>query len=139
MIPKKVQKCNFVTVLIRKPRYDLNIEIRRIQKMWGIFTRPGHIKAKDANEMLSQGRAILVDVRTPQEYATGHIGGAKLLPLNALASKAQKTLPDKDSDVIVYCQSGARSAQAAAMLGSMGYKNVHDLGGIYSWPYGITQ
>jgi rhodanese-related sulfurtransferase len=107
--------------------------------MWGIFTRPGHIKAKDANEMMSQGRATLVDVRTPQEYAMGHISGAKLVPLNALASGAKKALPDKDADVIVYCQSGARSAQAAAQLTSMGYKNVHDLGGIMNWPYGITR
>jgi len=107
--------------------------------MFGLFARPGRIKAKDAQEMIEQIRATLVDVRTPQEYAMGHIGGAKLLTLDTLPSRAKKMLPDKDADVIVYCQSGARSSRAAAQLNAMGYKNVHDLGGIFNWPYGIAR
>ena len=107
--------------------------------MRGLLTKPKRINAKDAKAMIGQGNAALVDVRTPEEYAMRHISGAMLLPLDILANEAGTALPDKDADVIVYCQSGARSAFAAAQLASMGYKNVHDLGGIFSWPYEITR
>ena len=104
-----------------------------------LHARPTRIKAKDAKEMIGQDGVKLVDVRTPPEYAMGHIGGAVLLPLDMLTEKVQSALPDKDARVIVYCQSGARSAFAAGQLAAMGYGNVHDLGGIVRWPYGITR
>ena len=104
-----------------------------------MLTKPKRIDAKSVKEMTDKGQAVLVDVRTPEEYAMGHIGGANLLPLDVLAKQAGAALADKDAAVIVYCQSGARSAYAAAQLATMGYKNVFDLGGIFSWPYGITR
>ncbi len=89
--------------------------------------------------MIGQDGAILVDVRTPPEYAAGHIAGAVLLPLDTLTQGAQTALPDNGAHVIVYCQSGARSARAAKQLADLGFSNVHDLGGIISWPYGIER
>ena len=103
-----------------------------------LLTRTKRIDAISAKELIEQSQATLVDVRTPEEYAMGHINGATLLPLDTLASRAEAALADKNANVIVYCQSGGRSAYAAAHLAAMGYSNVHDLGGILNWPYGIT-
>ena len=90
----------------------------------------GQISAKKAKELIANG-AVLVDVRTAGEFASGHIKGAKSLPLDSLSRITKKI--DKDKDVIVYCQSGARSSRAAGELKSMGYTKVHNLGGIGKW------
>ena len=76
--------------------------------------------------------AVLLDVRTPQEYRGGHIPGSRNVPLQSIdevASVAEK----KDTALYVYCQSGARSHQAAARLRRMGYTNVNDIGGIAAY------
>ena len=93
-----------------------------------------------AKARLDSGEAIvLIDVRTAEEYAHGHIAGSTLVPLNLLQALANERLPDRDATIFVYCQSGGRSAQAARLLDGMGYTHVHDLGGILDWPYGITR
>lgn len=74
---------------------------------------------------------LLVDVRTPEEFAMGYIPGAINIPLQDLNQKLDR-LP-KDKPVILYCRSGSRSAHAAAMLGRLGYTNIQDLGGIHHW------
>ena len=84
------------------------------------------ITAADAIRLLDSGKAVAVDVREPDEYAVGHIPGAKLLPLgqgNALW--------------LVYCRTGRRSADAVQKLEALGYTDLRDLGGILSWPYEI--
>ncbi len=88
------------------------------------------ISVKKAKELIANG-AVLVDVRTSGEFGSGHIKGAKSLPLDSLSRITKKI--SKDKDVIVYCQSGSRSARAAGELKSMGYTKVHDLGGIGRW------
>jgi len=85
--------------------------------------------------MGSNQEAIFIDVRTKQEYDTGHIPGAILLPDDDVEALAPFLLPDKDVLTIVYCQRGGRSQSAADVLVSMGYTNVCNLGGIDSWPY----
>lgn len=98
------------------------------------------IRPPQAKEMLAQTPApLLIDVRTAQEFRSGHIQGSKLLPLSDLAAKIGQVSPDKSQPLIVYCQSGARSAQAAHHLAAMGYQTIYDLGGIMSWPYGISR
>ena len=83
-------------------------------------------------------RAIILDVRTRQEYDAGHIPGAILLPDHAVEAQAAYVLPDKNALILVYCKGGARSQGAAKLLVSMGYTNVCDFGGIDSWPYEIV-
>ncbi|MBP3709273.1 MAG: rhodanese-like domain-containing protein [Treponema sp.] len=96
---------------------------------------PQAVKAKiDAHETY-----LLLDVRTPQEYATGHIPTAILLPDYEVKKNAPVRIPEKDRYIIVYCRSGARSAKAARILISLGYTNVHDMGGIMHWPFDIEQ
>jgi rhodanese-related sulfurtransferase len=75
---------------------------------------------------------ILLDVRTPEEWAAGHIEGATLIPLDDLGTRAASELP-KDAAIIVYCRSGNRSAEAASYLVNAGYTNVSDMGGILGW------
>lgn len=73
--------------------------------------------------------ALLLDVRSPQEYSQGHIPGSQNIPLQTI-DKVEETVENKDVPLYVYCQSGGRSRQAAAMLRHMGYTNVTNIGGI---------
>lgn len=76
----------------------------------------------------------LLDVRTPEEYAQGHIGGAENIDFYdaGFLKEAEKDL-DKSRPVAVYCRSGKRSAEAAARLSSAGYKVTNLEGGILAW------
>ena len=74
----------------------------------------------------------IIDVRTPEEYAEGHVEGAKLIPVDELADRLAEV--PKDRQVYVYCRSGKRSARAAALLASQGFDKVENvLGGILAW------
>lgn len=76
--------------------------------------------------------ALVIDVRTDAEVARGMIGGAQHLPLHMLPVR-ESELP-KDKPIIIYCQSGGRSAQACAFLSSKGFTDVYNLqGGIMGW------
>lgn len=75
--------------------------------------------------------AMLVDVREPDEYRSGHIKGAVNAPLSALDSFSGKW--DKDTKLYVYCLSGARSGRAVKFLESSGFKDVRNIGGINSY------
>ena len=91
------------------------------------------LKQLDINHGVEQYKttsgAILLDVRTPQEYAEGHIPGGKNLPLQNI-DKAAVIIDNKDTPLFVHCLSGGRSRQAAAILKQMGYTNVTNIGGI---------
>ncbi len=76
--------------------------------------------------------AVLLDVRSPMEYAGGHIPGSKNIPLQTI-DKLTTVIENKDVPLFVYCQSGARSSQASAMLQHMGYSNVNNIGGIAAY------
>ena len=95
------------------------------------------ITPADAIRLLDAGRAVAVDVREPDEFAVGHIPGAKLLPLGSVRARAAEVLPEKDAPWLIYCRTGRRSADAVQKLESLGYTNLYDLGGILSWPYEI--
>ena len=83
-------------------------------------------------EFKAHAEAILVDVRTPEEYKDGHIPGSHNVPLQLLDKIAVIT-ENKDTMLYVYCHSGARSRQATAMLQYMGYRNVNNIGGIAAY------
>lgn len=95
------------------------------------------ISPSEAKKRLDSGEDVtLLDVRTPGEHAQRHIPGSILIPVDEIRQKAEKNLTDKAKPVFVYCLSGARSAQAASQLSSLGYTKVYNLGGIMNWPYG---
>ena len=82
---------------------------------------------------------ILLDVRTMEEYQTGHIKDAILMPVDTIKAESVKNIKDKEATIFVYCRSGNRSATAANILIEQGYKNVYDLGGISNWPYEVVK
>lgn len=86
-----------------------------------------------ANMMQSETDYIILDVRTAQEYASGHIPGAVNIPNETIASEAIQQLPDKEQLILVYCRSGNRSKQAAGKLVDLGYTNIVEFGGINDW------
>ena len=95
---------------------------------------------EQAKARLDSGDALTVlDVRTREEFAAGHIPGAVCLPVEELSAEtAAKVLPQADGEILVYCRSGRRSARAARSLAALGYTRVYDFGGILSWPYETT-
>ena len=76
--------------------------------------------------------AVLLDVRTPEEYREGHIPGSRNVPLQAIDSAAA-VIKEKDTPIFAYCYSGARSAQAVSVLEGIGYTNVKNIGGIAAY------
>ena len=76
--------------------------------------------------------AVLLDVRTPEEYRGGHIPGSKNVPLQAIG-KVVSVAENKDTTLYVYCYSGVRSRKAAGLLQRMGYRNVNNIGGIAAY------
>ena len=91
---------------------------------------------KDVNqwmtEALQKTDAVVLDVRTEEEYLEGHIPGSVLLPLSELDT-ARQVIPGEQTPLYVYCRSGVRSKQAASKLRQMGYRQVTDMGGINRW------
>jgi rhodanese-related sulfurtransferase len=96
-----------------------------------LLMRRGDVAVADARRLV-HGGAKLVDVRSPEEFADGHIDGAVNIPVHEL-DRRMAELGAKDTTVIVYCRSGARSAHAARMLKSAGYASVHNLGAMGRW------
>ncbi|KAA3644611.1 MAG: rhodanese-like domain-containing protein [Chloroflexi bacterium] len=74
---------------------------------------------------------LLLDVRTPEEFASGHIEGAVNINVETLASRLDEV--PTDVPVVIYCRSGNRSATASQILVGAGYEGVYDLGGIQTW------
>ena len=80
---------------------------------------------------------IILDVRTAEEYSSGHIPDAINIPnesIDANSSEEITALPDKEQMILVYCRSGNRSKQASQKLAALGYTNIVEFGGINSWP-----
>lgn len=103
---------------------------------------PGKISPQAARELLANDKnAILIDVRTKEEFQQGRIAGSILLPYDQItaASAAKLIGNDRNRTVVLYCRSGNRSAVAASTLRSLGFSRVYDLGGINAWPYGTVK
>ena len=94
------------------------------------------LKGPDINQGVKEysttDSAVLLDVRTPDEYRQGHIPGSKNVPLQSI-DKVTGMINNKDTPIFVHCLSGARSRQAAAVLQQLGYTNVKNIGGISAY------
>ena len=109
--------------MINKFRYLLkNRLVRSMEK--------NDINMEQLKRKVSQEGAILLDIRSPQEYEEGHLGGSILIPEYELKTKASEKLPDKEQVIVVYCSSGIRSKKAQKILEKMGYLNVYNLYGV---------
>ncbi len=98
------------------------------------------ISTEDAAALMeSEENYIILDVRTPEEFAEGHIPDAINLPNESIGTEELPQLPEKDQLILVYCRSGNRSKQASEKLAELGYTNIQEFGGINSWTGDIVE
>lgn len=89
--------------------------------------------------MAEESDYIILDVRTPEEYESGHIKDAINIPNEIIVDKEIAELPDKEQLIMIYCRSGNRSKQASEKLVELGYTNVVEFGGINTWTEEIVK
>lgn len=91
-----------------------------------------------AYRLVTQEHALLIDVRTPEEYQGGHVPSAKNIPIHEFSKRLNEIEAlaggDKNHPIVLYCQSGGRAAHAKRILLEAGYTRVTNLGGIADWP-----
>lgn len=98
------------------------------------------ITPEEAKKLMeTEENYVILDVRTYEEFQTGHIPGAICLPLDDVESKAKVFIPDQDVLYLVYCRSGRRSKEASQILVELGYTKVREFGGIIDWPYEVEK
>lgn len=98
------------------------------------------ISSEEAKNIIdTSNNEIIIDVRGKDEYEKGHIKDSILIPLDTLENTIEDIVKDKDSQILVYCRSGRRSAEASKIIKSLGYNNIYDFGGIIDWKYGIEK
>jgi|SRR5579883_1036439 len=102
--------------------------------MFHFFLGNNHdVSIDEVKQAQSDKSAVIIDVRTPDEYATGHLKGSRLIPLPEIDSRLSE-FPDKSQKVFLYCRSGGRSGRAAAILRQLGCTNAYSMsGGILAW------
>ena len=90
-----------------------------------------------ARRLVRDEGALLIDVRTAEEFEAGHVDGAILIPHDELPDRLEEVLEkqggDKTKPIVVYCKSGGRAGKAKATLTEAGYENVSNLGGFTDW------
>jgi rhodanese-related sulfurtransferase len=92
------------------------------------------ITQEEAKEMMKADDGhIIVDVRRQDEYDSGHIPDAILIPNESIGTEKPKELPDLDQIILIYCRSGRRSKEASQKLADMGYTHIYEFGGIVDW------
>ena len=99
-----------------------------------------NITAAEAKEIMDTREGyVILDTRTQEEYDSGHIPGAILIPHDEIELKAESVLRDKNQMILVYCRSGRRSKIAAEALLKLGYTDIREFGGIIDWTYEVEQ
>jgi rhodanese-related sulfurtransferase len=93
----------------------------------------------EKENLYETGKVVILDVRSPDEYASGHLKKAVNLPNETIADELPAILPDLGNVLLVYCRSGARSHEAATKLVNLGYRYVFDIGGLADWPYELEK
>lgn len=92
------------------------------------------IGTMEATQLVNRQNALLLDVREPAEFASGHLPNALNIPLSQLAGAGSQLGKYTAQPVVVYCQAGGRSRRAAGPLGKLGFKDVRNLaGGVQAW------
>ena len=94
-----------------------------------VLKRMAFVSANTARKLLTEG-ALVVDVRTPEEFRSGHVPDALNIPLGELEESLPRRVMDKNTVLLLHCLSGGRSAIAKRKLRAMGYVNTHNLGGV---------
>ena len=125
-------------------KYEISSSLREswppqgsVKKIEEVQALAGHtVISFDASEDILKHlpeNAHLIDVRTTEEYESGHVSGAQNISVDQIETAIQIAVPEKSDVIIVYCRSGNRSAQAGKILEDMGYKVILDAGGIIDY------
>ena len=104
--------------------------------LWPVISGggPGALTAEGAVQLINREKAVVVDVCEAEEFAAGHVVGAKNIPLSQLEGKLASSVKNKALPVILVCQSGARSSRAVQVAKKLGFENVRSLsGGMGAW------
>ncbi|MGL5085900.1 MAG: rhodanese-like domain-containing protein [Clostridium sp.] len=110
---------------------QINEDSSSIEKTNIEFTK---ISSDEAKEVINnEDDIIILDVRTLEEYNSGHIENSILIPVDELEALDSSKLVDKNQKILVYCRSGNRSKSASKILVDLGYTNIFDFGGINRW------
>ena len=99
--------------------------------LYFVFGRGREIQGPEARKLVAGG-ARLLDVRSPGEYAGGHLPGAVNIPVQEIERRLADVGP-RDGELVLYCRSGSRSARAAEILRQHGFTKVHNLGPMLAW------
>ncbi len=100
----------------------------------GVSNAPKHLSTNEAVKFIAaEKNYLLVDVRTQEEYDKKHIPHAILVPIEDLRAGKFDALPDKNRTLLVYCWTGRRAEDAAAILVKNGYTRVYEIGGLVDW------
>jgi len=118
MMMMRINPMNWTTILI----------IAAIVVIVFMIKKTGQISAKDALEKLKNG-ALVIDVRSPGEFSSGHLAKAVNIPLDEIETAVPKRVKDKSQVLLLHCASGMRSGMAKSKLIGMGYTNAFNLGG----------
>lgn len=94
----------------------------------------GALSAEGAVQLINRQRAVVVDIRAPEEFAAGHVSGARNVPLEQLEAKLAGTVKNKSLPLLIVCATGARAQRAVAVARKLGYEQAQALaGGLKSW------
>ena len=95
-----------------------------------VLKKLGQVSPVKARELVAAG-ALIVDVRSPGEFAEGHLASAVNIPLDVIGQNIGKHVKDKNQPILVYCLSGRRSALAKRIIKGQGFTEVHNLGSVF--------
>jgi rhodanese-related sulfurtransferase len=88
----------------------------------------------EATQLINRKGAVVLDVRTAEEFATGHLPSARNVPLDDVEQKVAGVIKNKAAPVLIVCKSGQRSARAQTLLRNLGYAEAFSLqGGVAAW------
>ncbi|TSE36198.1 rhodanese-like domain-containing protein [Tepidimonas charontis] len=94
----------------------------------------GSVSPTDAVQLINRDKAVVIDVCSPQEYAAGHVSGARNIPLDQLEQQLPQAVKNKALPVVMVCASGVRSRRAVAIARKLGYEKAVSLaGGLAAW------
>jgi rhodanese-related sulfurtransferase len=103
--------------------------------LWPVITRRDRgLSAADATQLINRRNAVVIDVRSAEEFGKGHLPQARHLQFDELKSKVGQVAKNKNTPVLLVCQTGAHSAKAQSVLKEAGYAEVFTLqGGVNAW------
>jgi rhodanese-related sulfurtransferase len=126
---------NYIEVLIMKKLILLLVAVFLTGCSGGTYK---NITADEAKDLIDEGKVVVIDVRTPEEYNSGHIPEAELVPLQVIDGMSSELI--KDKSYLIVCRSGNRSQQASEILAEKGFKDIYNMsGGMNSWTYELEQ